>query len=63
MCADAMALLIRQRLQGIPRCVVIVLKTTLTAVALSLHSMENSIGLMGLRAKFSDWSNPIITTN
>ena len=28
---------------------------TLTAVALLLHSMENSIDLMGLRAVFSDW--------
>ena len=36
---------------------------TLTAVALLLHSMENSIVLMGLRAVFSDWLHPIITTN
>ena len=38
-------------------------KLTLTAVALLLHSMENSIVLMGLRAVFSDWLHPIITTN
>ena len=38
-------------------------KLTLTAVALLLHSMENSIVLMSLRAVFSDWLHPIITTN
>ena len=38
-------------------------KMTLTAVAVLLHSMENSIVLMGLRAVFSDWLHPIITTN
>ena len=36
---------------------------TLTAVALLLHSMENSRVLMGLRAVFSDRLQPIITTN
>ena len=38
-------------------------KMTLTATALLLHSMENSIVLMGLGAVFYDWLHPIITTN
>ena len=36
---------------------------TLTAVALLLHLMENSIVLTGLRAMFSDWLHPITITN
>ena len=36
---------------------------TQTAVALLPHSMQNSIVHMGLRAVFSDWLHPIITTN
>ena len=48
---------------GIAQCVGSGFKMTLTAVALLLHSMENSIVLMGLRAVFSDWLHPIITTN
>ena len=59
MCADAMAILIRPRA---PVCGG-GFKMTSTAVALLLYSMENSIVLMGLKALFSDWLHPIITTN